>query len=561
MPIKRYNGLIVEFVNIVRSLVVFNIIMEKLGAYIVIFLIFLTAFSEAGWAIDNYPTSMPVSFQQDGLVRTPNPIDNTSSLLVTGNVRGGSYFRGVVPYSSPTYFSGALASSSLDPFLRGSAGAEYFGRYSRYSSYTFGYSPYYSQTQTVTTINPGSSSIITPPTADFDGYIFQSDIMGTSPLQRDAVLDITLAMPSERLRPLSMTPKEMEKLIASEIAELSSAKQYDRQYETSTKQFKSELDQAGDDITDLMRKPDDLGISLLSPAAEKLDSNLPATEWWLETPARERKQQAEEETAEVSSNVYWLLEPNEPLDVYEQMKQQLDSSKEEIIPVAQQDQNTVEGSEKPDLEQMWQRTSEFSEERPKRSQTEEFAENKLFAAAKAKAALGSFDTFASFSEDKFNQYMRAAEQYLKQGKYYRAADAYTLASIYKPDDPLAYAGKSHALFASGEYMSSALFLSRALRIFPEYAGFKIDLVAMVGDRDKLEGRVVDVEEWLRMSGAPELEFLLAYVYYRMDRLKKAKGAISAAYEKMPEAPAVLALKKAIEANQTSGGFNSLRITK
>jgi tetratricopeptide (TPR) repeat protein len=121
-----------------------------------------------------------------------------------------------------------------------------------------------------------------------------------------------------------------------------------------------------------------------------------------------------------------------------------------------------------------------------------------------------------------------------------------LASIYKPDDPLAYAGKSHALFASGEYMSSALFLSRALQIFPGYAQFKIDLVAMVGDRDKLETRVADAEEWLQRSGAPELQFLLAYVYYQMDRLQRAKEAIDAVYEKMPEAPAVLTLKEAIE---------------
>ncbi|GAI11990.1 unnamed protein product, partial [marine sediment metagenome] len=104
--------------------------------------------------------------------------------------------------------------------------------------------------------------------------------------------------------------------------------------------------------------------------------------------------------------------------------------------------------------------------------------------AKAREILGEHKTFASFAEDKFNRHMRAAEEYLKRGRYYRAADAYTLAAIYKPDDPLAYAGKSHALFAAGEYMSSALFLSRALEIFPEYAQFKIDLVAMVGDKDK-----------------------------------------------------------------------------
>jgi len=166
--------------------------------------------------------------------------------------------------------------------------------------------------------------------------------------------------------------------------------------------------------------------------------------------------------------------------------------------------------------------------------------------ARAKAILGPHETFASFSNDKFNQHLRAGEMYLKQGRYYRAADSYTLASIYKPDDPLCYAGRSHALFAAGEYLSSALFLSRALEIFPEYALFKIDLVAMVGDRDKLESRIVDVEEWLERSDAPELQFLLGYVYYQMGRLQRAKQAIDAAYEKMPDSPAVIALKRAID---------------
>ena len=141
--------------------------------------------------------------------------------------------------------------------------------------------------------------------------------------------------------------------------------------------------------------------------------------------------------------------------------------------------------------------------------------------------------------------MRVAEEYLKRGRYYRAADAYTIASIYKSDDPLAHAGKSHALFAAGEYMSSALFLSRAIEIFPEYARFKIDLVAMVGDKDKLESRIANVEEWLDESDAAELKFLLGYIYYQMGRQEEAKKMTQAAFERMPESPAVAALKKAI----------------
>jgi tetratricopeptide (TPR) repeat protein len=165
---------------------------------------------------------------------------------------------------------------------------------------------------------------------------------------------------------------------------------------------------------------------------------------------------------------------------------------------------------------------------------------------RAKSIRGEHKTFASYSKDQFNEHMRAAEQYLKEGKYYKAADTYALASLYKSDDPLAYAGKSHALFAAGGYMSSALFLSRTLEIFPEYTRFKIDLVGMVGDRDKVESRIADIQEWLQTSDSGELQFLLGYVYYQLGRTVEAKKAIGAAYEKLPDVPAVKTLKKAID---------------
>ena len=94
-------------------------------------------------------------------------------------------------------------------------------------------------------------------------------------------------------------------------------------------------------------------------------------------------------------------------------------------------------------------------------------------------------------------------------------------------------------------MSSALFLSRALEIFPEYAKMKIDIVEMVGDQDKVENRVADIREWLKRSKAAELEFLLGYVYFQLGRLEFAKRSIDSASGKMPDSVAVQALKQAI----------------
>ena len=212
------------------------------------------------------------------------------------------------------------------------------------------------------------------------------------------------------------------------------------------------------------------------------------------------------------------------------LKRELEEAK------AAEKKTTVE--EKPKLDEKGAQTTE----KPLENLSQEEIANR------AKSILGEYKSFATFSQDRFNRYMVAGERYLKEGKYYLAADAYTMASIYKPNDPLAYAGKSHALFAAGEYMSSALYLSRALTIFPEYARFKVDIVAMVGDKDKLETRIADVQEWLKKNDVPELDFLLAYVYFQMGRLDEAKKSIDAAYEKMPDAPAVQTLKDAIYGN-------------
>ena len=175
--------------------------------------------------------------------------------------------------------------------------------------------------------------------------------------------------------------------------------------------------------------------------------------------------------------------------------------------------------------------------------------NKLSQAdisAEANRIMGRHKSLESLSESKFNQHMRDAEEHLKAGSYYRAASCFSLASVYQADNPLALAGRGHALFAAGEYVSSALFLSRALAISPEYLQMRVDLVAMLGDGNKLAGRIADIEQWLARSGSSQLQFLLGYVYYRTGQLLRAKQAIDAAYEKTPESPAVQVMKITID---------------
>jgi tetratricopeptide (TPR) repeat protein len=484
--------------------------MKRKVSYIV-GLMLLAAFSRTGWAAKNVARSstVPPSGLGSGLIRSPNPIDRSGNLVITGNVRGGRYFRGIVPYRATSDFTAATPSSSLDSFIRDSAGSEDYG------GYTGRYQPYYSPSRTVTTTMPGSSGVIRPPTTSIGGR----DVDRFAPLallKGQALPSTEFGLSLRRLRPMATTPQELERLISFEIgAHLRAEKQTAKERQAQTEQFKEDQKEISDKTAEVRKSLSSLDETQLS-TEKKQGMDIPRP---FETPTPKAQ-----------------IIKDKKLDVYEQMKRQIDSLEKHL-----KQSTATEQTEQP---------AEAKEETGKKGARESPQTKKLFEpesyAARAKAIMGPHKTFASFSEDKFNQYLRAAEEYLKQGKYYRAADAYTLASIYKPDDPLAYAGKSHALFASGEYMSSALFLSRALEIFPEYAQFKIDIEAMVGDRDKLESRVADVEEWLEKSDAGELWFLLGYVHYQMGRLEEAKKAINAAYEKMPESSAVITLKKAIE---------------
>jgi tetratricopeptide (TPR) repeat protein len=356
-----------------------------------------------------------------------------------------------------------------------------------------------------------------------------------------------------------MTPAEMQKLIDTEITKDSPARLTDQQYQAPIEPFKSEPNQVSNTIEEFSKSTAGLNNPLLFYPEKKPGGNFPEVNQPFETPLQVLQEiQGEEKTGlPLPYPMSDELRLDKNMDVYDTIKWQLDKLQKELeqAAISQQVQKTTVSAAGQDEGKAVQ------EQTPQEASLAEKISEADLAAARAEAILGPFKTFASFSENKFNQNMRAAEMYLKQGRYYRAADAYTLASLYKPNDPLAYAGKSHALFASGEYMSSALFLSRALRIFPDYAALKIDLVSMVGSRDTLESRVADVEEWLKRSGAPELQFLLAYVYNQMDRPQRAKEAIDVAFEKMPDDPAVIALKKAIENSPPTGvNTSSLRIT-
>jgi len=521
------------------------------------------------------PPTVPQSSYSSGLFPSSNPIDTTGNLLITGNVADGRYFRGVVPYSATTSFTDTLGSTSLDSFLRRSAGTDSLGEPSG------GYTPYYSPSSTVTTTRPGLSSVIRPPTARIEsGSADGFTISGGG--QEQSLAGPEMIATNINYQPMRYSPQELEKLIADGVLTYAAAKRIvDEQNVGQMERLKRDLGQlqyrAPQSRQSLIDRADPLRP--FSRLEHTYDSYTRLEQPKLIVQDKQAASPLDIELKEAKDKLNELLkqeQADEDIqtqkdalkgDVYEQMKQEIESLQRKLesdirkIPT-EETTETVADTKEPkkrkssrdiivdqiDTALEAEEIDEYEAELLKRSiskkRREELSEVDL--SLRAKKLMGEHKTFASYSKDNFNKHMRAAEHYLKEGKYYRAEDTYTLASIYKPNDPLVYAGKSHALFAAGEYMSSALFLSRALEIFPEYARFKIDLVAMVGDRDKLESRTADIEEWIERSGSADLQFLLGYVYYQMGRVEDAKKAIDAAYEKLSDSPAVNTLKKAID---------------
>lgn len=172
-------------------------------------------------------------------------------------------------------------------------------------------------------------------------------------------------------------------------------------------------------------------------------------------------------------------------------------------------------------------------------------EERTASHAEAESIRGKHQTFSGLAEAKFADYMKVAEEFMREGKFYKAADAYSLAAIWMSKDARPYAGQAFALFAAGEYMSSAYYLSRAVTIDPELAAKKYDLAALIGDRDTIENRLVEITTWQDRSDSGELAFLMAYVLYHDGKVLKATTAIDKAEEKMPDSPAVAILKNVI----------------
>jgi tetratricopeptide (TPR) repeat protein len=152
---------------------------------------------------------------------------------------------------------------------------------------------------------------------------------------------------------------------------------------------------------------------------------------------------------------------------------------------------------------------------------------------------------SSASVKAFQRHLGAAEYYLDCGQYMRAAESFALAATCLPNNARAHLGRSHALLAAGEYAGSALALAEAIELDSQLVLRQWDLVRIVGGPDAFISRFNELEKAAKAGRAPQLQLLLAYIYYQMERPQEAKVAIEIAYNAMPSSVPVDLLKAAI----------------
>jgi hypothetical protein len=445
--------------------------------------------------------TVPQSSNGSGLVRSPNPINTNGNLLMTGNVAGNSQFRGLVPYHATSDFQGQLGTNDIRSFLMRSAPINT-------SNGQVGPQPYYLPSQTVSSMVRGSGSGLTTHTSIRENK-GTGEYVTAPPIAQASAGRIPAISPLyeyDLTRPLSYKASELERVVGYNL--------------TRSKEQK--------ELVTALKKAGETEQEKTKETQPRENQNIPSAAEPAQPLKRTLEPQAPLQPGQINEEAAKTAKAPKAKSVFEQMLEELNSVKtSEAKKEKIKEENKTEKNEEPNAGGRRSELSTISKET-------------------AAATKDIHKSFAIEANDKFNYYMKSAEDFLKEGKYYRAADSYTLASIYKPSDPLAYAGRSHALFASGEYMSSAYFLTMAINIFPQYVNFKIDLNAMIPDKDRLESRIADVKTWIERTNSPELNFLLAYIYYQLGNQDLATKAIGTASQKITNSQAVKALKQVIE---------------
>jgi tetratricopeptide (TPR) repeat protein len=517
-------------------------------------ILILMAFSD--FASSSTPrATVPPSSYQSGLTATPNPIDSSSNLPITGNVLGGKHFRGNIPYNSTTSFSAPLGSTSLDSFLRYSAVPD------AQTGYLQNYSPFYSSTGTVTTTLPGYSGVFSPVSPRIAGGPGQirtgqpldmmtlseaagsqvstsgslgvqtSPRLGYAPMPTDSggTEDSGSEAPGDLFAQRSLTPAVDSLMTPQEYQQrLDQLRQGIERMQAGLSQLQQNRDTDNAMTTQSppqqpgQQSPPVPGQEAVSPAEPRLELYDPSAgrQATLAIPPVETEQ-ADGSSGDQDPSGAVQSGTRSALQRVEEISRSLNRPPKE--PSSANERPTQEiaepGSAKPPVETM---------------------------KASPNNATRTYENADSPTQKQFDQYLAAAQLHMQQGRYDRAADSFRLASVYIPHDPRPHFGKSLALLATGDSAGSAVSLTRAIELDARYALQKVDLVEILGGPELFVQRVSKLQEQVEAGNAPQLQFLLAYVYFQMHQVDEARNAIRAVKQAMPSSRAVGALSAAID---------------
>ena len=196
--------------------------------------------------------------------------------------------------------------------------------------------------------------------------------------------------------------------------------------------------------------------------------------------------------------------------------------------------------------------NELKEESEKTQQEAESLLGKKEQLAQLRAAQTQrqYSNLSNLVRVRVSQYMNLGQKLLKEGKFYKAADAFELVSVWDPNNTIAILARSHALLGAGEYMSSAYYLHLALDRDPALARIRVNIPGLFGNEDLYDTRTTELVNWSMRSQLAELNFLACYIAVMEGRLQQATDFLEQAIQKMPDSKAVEALKQVLDNPQS-----------
>lgn len=448
-------------------------------------------------------TTPPTSYGRHTVPSRVNESDFWIRNRIFGNYDGSVLYGGDSLFTTPPYDSGGINQlyTPLSDFMRRSTSTLYGYRSTRQTQ------SYFIPPQTSAFVNR-DQPVYSIPSRDYRTGLNTATALEQTPVTQDTLdRDYFTTFPTRR--PLSSSPSRIQDYVEQTLQE--------------------ELEEVDPDLTETMEESDythileDYVVKPDEPITP--DENTDLLDDKVE-PVLEEKTPIEQDQSDQQADPLLALEQELQKELEIESQTRTDSQTQ-----MEEDPGAVESVTRPG-----QGDTDTREQQPQRppvshKQAEQIREGR---------------SFEEHMEYKFKQYIRAGREYLKSQRYYKAADAFIVADFYKADQAEALLGRSHALFAAGEYMSSAYFLQKAIHVDAKKALEQVDLVELIGSRDTYDNRIVDLANWTNRTRAPELAMLSAYVLYTSNKLDSAKEAITIAGEKMQDDPEYRKLRQVIE---------------